>query len=317
MGSIEPIKDDSGRTVGHRARWRDPDGRQRKKQFRLKKQAETHLAEMESSKARGTYIDLNDRTTVAEAVRRRIDTMNYRENTALNRESQLTTHIEGTRLGGMRMVQVRHSDIQGWVTELSKKLGPASTRLILGLIRTVFASAAQDRVIGHNPALGRFFLPAAEIEPVVPLEVQQVRQLADAVPARKKAMVIVQAATGVRAGELLSWQLHEVDFLRRTIAVREQLHRRKRIRVPLKTPYSKRDLPLPQIAIDALAEHLTKFPANDDGFIFTDDQHRRGSTRTTTRPFGPQPRRSACRTPRRTTCVTTMRRCCWTQVKAS
>jgi len=84
----------------------------------------------------------------------------------------------------------------------------------------------------------------------------------------------VQAATGVRAGELLAWQQHEVDFLRRTIIVREQLHRLKRIRVPLKTSYSKRDLPLPQVAVDALAEHLAKFPANEDGFVFTDDQNR-------------------------------------------
>jgi integrase len=274
MGSIEPIRDDNGRTIGHRARWRDPDGRQRKKQFRLKREAEKHVTEMESSKARGAYIDLNDRTTVAQAVRRRIDSMNYRENTATNRESQLTTHIEGTRLGGMRLVQVRRSDIQAWVTELSKELGPASTRLILGLVRTVFRVAAEDRVIGHNPAFGRFFIPAAEMEPIVPLEVEQVRQLADAVPPRKKAAVIVQAATGVRAGELLGWQVPEVDFLRRTIVVREQLHRCKRIRVPLKTAYSRRDLPLPQIAIDALAEHLAKFPANDDGFIFTDEQNR-------------------------------------------
>ena len=52
MSSIEAIRDPSGRVIAHFARWRDRDGKQRKKKFRLKRDAEAHLIELEAAKAR-------------------------------------------------------------------------------------------------------------------------------------------------------------------------------------------------------------------------------------------------------------------------
>jgi integrase len=41
---------------------------------------------------------------------------------------------------------------------------------------------------------------------------------------------------------------------------------------PPKTEASRRSPPLPGVVVDALAAHLAVFPANDLGFVFTDDE---------------------------------------------
>lgn len=250
------------------ARWRDDTGRQRKKSFRTKALAIGHLNDVESAKRHGMYIDVTDRTTVAEYARRWIEARPYRRSSRERRDAQLREHIEGTPLGGMRLNAVRPSDVQAWATARTLVLGPATVRSVLGLLRAIFSAAAADRLIGFSPAAGRIALPSAEPERIVPLTVAQVRKLSGVVSKRLRALVIVQGATGLRIGELLALQVSEVDFLRRTVSVNEQLHPRDRVRMPPKTPSSVRTVPLPQIAADELARHMQLFPP-DDGFLFT------------------------------------------------
>jgi integrase len=109
---------------------------------------------------------------------------------------------------------------------------------------------------------------------VVPLTVDQVRALVEVMPARMQAMVILQVSTGLRIAELLALRLSEIDFLRREVMIIEQLHSRTRERQRLKTPSSRRTVPLPQTAVDALAVHLVQFPANDEGYVFTNELGR-------------------------------------------
>jgi integrase len=58
---------------------------------------------------------------------------------------------------------------------------------------------------------------------VVPLTVEQVRALADAMAARYRALVIAQAGLGLRIGELFALRVADVDFLRRTVRVQDQI----------------------------------------------------------------------------------------------
>jgi integrase len=88
-------------------------------------------------------------------------------------------------------------------------------------------------------------------------------------PKRMQAMVLAQAGLGLRVGELLALRVSEIDFLRREVQIIEQLHPRTRERMPLKTPSSRRTLPLPQMVAEALAAHLADFGANDEGYVFT------------------------------------------------
>ena len=76
-------------------------------------------------------------------------------------------------------------------------------------------------------------------------------------------------------GELVALRLSEVDSLRREVRLEEQIHHpRSRERMILKTPAAGRTVPMPQVVVDALAEHLAKFPANEEGCVFTNVEGR-------------------------------------------
>jgi integrase len=182
--------------------------------------------------------------------------------------SSIDLHIAGSRLGGMRLGAVRPSDVQAWATERAQQLAPLTTRNLLGLLRSVFASAVLDRLIASSPVV-RVQLPGPSGPRVVPLTVEQVQALAAAMPDRHRGLVIVQAALGLRLGELLALRVEDVDFLRRVVHVRSQFASGIRERVEPKTPRSKRDVPLPQVAADAIAAHLARYAAAEDGTIFT------------------------------------------------
>ena len=80
------------------------------------------------------------------------------------------------------------------------------------------------------------------------------------------------AGTGLRQGEAFGVTLDRLDFLRRTLTVDRQLvllSRQERRHGPPTTTASYRALPLPQVVLEALAEHLREFPAAGDGLVFT------------------------------------------------
>ena len=173
-------------------------------------------------------------------------------------------------------------------------------------------SAVQDRLVASSPVT-RLSLPRSERERIVPLTVRQVRSLAEAMPARCRAMVIAQAGLGLRVAELLALRVQDVDFLRRTVRVEWQTKpRREAAHVP-KTPRSRRTVPLPGVVAEALASHLAEFPAADDGSLFTTPsgmlyRHEHYGARVS-------PPRSVglgCQSERRaTTYAITSPRCCW------
>jgi integrase len=137
--------------------------------------------------------------------------------------------------------------VQAWVSDRAQVLSPSTLRLLVALLRSIFAAAVQDRLVASSPAT-RLSLPRSERERTVPLSVAQVQALAQAMPARSKAMVITQAGLGLRIAELLALRVHDVDFLRRTVRIEWQLTPDGKRRVPPKTPRSRRTSPLPNVA---------------------------------------------------------------------
>lgn len=76
-----------------------------------------------------------------------------------------------------------------------------------------------------------------------------------------------QAGLGLRISELLALRAVNVDFLRRTVRVEEQLLR-DLSRGRLKTPKSRRTLPLPTMVAEGLAVHMAEYPPGEDGLLF-------------------------------------------------
>jgi integrase len=158
--------------------------------------------------------------------------------------------------------------VQSWASDRAKVLAPSTLRMLVSLLRSIYASAVLDRLAASSPVV-RVALPRHERARVVPLTVGQVQALVDAMPSRNKAMVVAQAGLGLRIGELLALRLEDVDFLRRNVRVEWQFAPASKTRSEPKTPRSRRTLPLPQVVADALAQHIAAVPPAADGTLFT------------------------------------------------
>jgi integrase len=251
-----------------RARFLDPEGAERSQSFARKIDAERLLVTVEADKLRGAYIDTSHDTTVTDAARAHIAGRPHRASTRVRVASLIDTHIAGTRLGSRRLADVRPSEIQAWAADRALVLAPSTMRLLVTLLRSVFAAAVADRLIASSP-VGKLSLPRTQKERIVPLKVDQVRALADAMPERCRAMVIAQAGLGLRIGELVALRVQDVDFLRRTVRVEWQIPTGGTERTAPKTPRSRRTVPLPSVVGAALAEHIATYPPADDGSLFT------------------------------------------------
>jgi len=271
--------------VGHiRDRWKDParagkgkrwqvkyqvDGRERDGgSFAVKAVAQRKLVELEGSVNRGQWVDPTDRTTVVELVRSYAAARMHKPRTAERTESLIKNHLEKTPFGGRRIAAVKPSEVQAWVSDRAKVLAPSTMRILVALVRAAFNAAVLDRLIPVTP-FQRITLPRVERERVVALTGEQVAAIADAIGPRYRAMVITQSGLGLRIGELLALRLEDIDWLRRTVRVEDQIDRATRERVPPKTPKSRRTLPLPEVVSNALAEHIQRFPpAVGTGLLF-------------------------------------------------
>ena len=162
---------------------------------------------------------------------------------------------------------MRPSEVQAWAADRSAVLAPSTLRMLVSLLRSVYAAAVLDRLVAYSPVV-RLSLPRDERPRVVPLTVEQVQALAGAMPARNHAMVVTQAGLGLRIGELLALRVQDVDFPHRTVRVEFQIAPKAQERTAPKAPRSRR-VPLPAVVADALALHMQQYPPAPDGSIFT------------------------------------------------
>ena len=255
-----------------RYEWRHRvDGKHLKKTFARRVDAVAHDSKVRADLARGTHVDLTDKTTVAEYFRQWVDDRVLRPNTVETYTGIWRNHIEPLPLGSRPLVKVRPSEIQAWARDRAAVLGPRTLRGHVKILRAAFATAVLDGLIARNPVqpLARLSLPKADEPELVPLTIAQVQAWADAAAAHVAPMILVQAGLGLRVSELLALRVADVDFLRREVRIDEQLARRGGGRAPLKTSRSRRRVPLPSVTAEVLAEHIRRFPPGPGGLIFT------------------------------------------------
>ncbi|WP_407068267.1 tyrosine-type recombinase/integrase [Lapillicoccus sp.] len=194
-------------------------------------------------------------------------------------------------IGDRPLESIVPSDIQQLVKRLERELSPASVIVTYRYVATIFKAASRDRRIALSPCDG-IRLPKIVKKPVSPMATADIQALAEAVPEQYHAMVILAAGTGLRQGEIFGITVDRVDFLRRTLRVDRQL-----VAVrgqapefgPPKTAASVRTVPLPDVVLEPLSEHLRRFAPSPAAPVFlgSDGQLLRRSA------FGTLWRRSA------------------------
>jgi len=192
----------------------------------------------------------------------------HRPTTQAHHETMLRRHAY-PHLGHRPMADIRPSEIQAWAKRLSEALAPSTVGVVHRIVAGIFKAAVRDRRVAASPCEGTR-LPKVHRQRVVPLTLEAVQALTDAMPDRYRALVTLAAGTGLRQGEAFGLTVDRVDFLRRQLTVDRQLVTmpdRAPYLTPPKTAASVRVVPLPQVVVDALAAHLAAWPT--DGFLFT------------------------------------------------
>lgn len=254
---------DHGKGKRWQVRWRDANGEQRKENFDKRSKADTRAATIEADLSRGQYIDpklaKESFRTVAERWRK---SAVHRDTTGPKVERALRLHVYPT-FGDRPIAGIQRSEIRAWVKDRATMLAPTSLRTPYNALAAVFKTAVYDGALRATPCRD-IVLPDTRKPDLVPLLPEAVNALVAAASPRYRAAVLLAAATGLRQGEVFGIEVEHIDFLRRTVRVAQQLVGPDK-GVPYlgepKTHESYRTVPLAKSAVDALAAHLTAFPA--------------------------------------------------------
>ncbi|MGN6445291.1 tyrosine-type recombinase/integrase [Amnibacterium sp.] len=217
MGSIERYETKGGwRYV---VRYRKPDNSQGKRRgFARKRDAELYLASVETSKARGDFIDARDslETVASLGAAWLSNKAQLKPSSLRSLESAWRLHVL-PRWGTLPVGRVRHSDVQAWVTKLSTERGPTTVLRCYGVLASILDVAVRDRRILSNPARD-VGLPRKVGRAHTYLSREQVESLADAA-GEYRTRVLVLADSGLRWGEAIGLRVRHLDLLRRRINV--------------------------------------------------------------------------------------------------
>lgn len=261
MASI--TRTDTGDGRRYVVNYREPDGRQRRKTFHRKTDADTFASTIEADKARGSYVDPDaGRMTFKRYATDWLSAQTFDETSREIVERQLRLHAFPA-LGSEQLRKIQPSTIQGWL----RGLDVASTsykKMIFGHVSSVFRAAVDDERITKNPCKAASVRPPkGELRKVTPWTGERVMAVRDAMAQRYRITATLAAGLGLRQGEVFGLAVADVDFLRGSVKVRRQVRLHSDGRLEFRVPKSGkgRSVPLPATIRDALAAHLTAHPA--------------------------------------------------------
>lgn len=242
--------------------YREPDGRQRRKTFRKKGDANAFANTVEADKLRGAYIDPDaGRVTFRKYAHDWLAAQTFEQSTRESTELRLRLHILPA-LGDKQLAQLKPSTIQAWLKSLGVK-APTYQRLILGTVSTILSAAVDDGRLNRNPCKARSVrVPRAVPRKVVPWTGERVHAVHDALTERYRLAATLAAGLGLRQGEVFGLAPEDVDFLQGSVEVKRQVRLLSNNKQVFAAPKGgkARTVPLPDSVRDRLAAHLSVFP---------------------------------------------------------
>ncbi len=263
----------------YEARLRGPDGTERSRTFRTKKEAERFERAHHASIDSGLWIDPRAGRVSLEtwATEWQRSVVHLRPKSRKAYDVNLRLHILPV-LGHHELSKLTPSMLRAWLSDLNgkngrggKPLAPGTVAQAYRALNRVLSAAVADDVIGRNPLRG-VKPPRVESEPMRFLTHEEVAFLADVIDGRYRSLVYMAAYTGLRAGELIGLRRANVDLLRRTITVIEQVQYidgQYLVSTP-KSAAGRRSVSMPKLVADELDEHLrVNADLSGAGLVFT------------------------------------------------
>lgn len=262
----------NGALVAYKVRYRDPDRRERSKTFLRKIDAEEFARSVETDIRRGDYLDpAAGKVTLNEWADEWFGTIRHlKPKTREGYEGILRKHVL-PRLGRRSLASVKPIDIRRFVSELvDAGYSPSRVRQVRHLLGMLFAAAVENGAIATSPVSG-IKIPREQRRDMQVLTPNQVAALAEAVPARFKALVYLLAYGGLRWGEAAALRRSRVNLLRSRVEVSESVSETSTgLHYGATKTYQSRTVALPAFLKDMLAEHLRVYVDNDpNALVFT------------------------------------------------
>ena len=216
MGTIEPYTVAAGKR--YRVIYRRPDHSQTSKRgFPTKREAELYLATVEVAKARGEFVDAAaSRARIVDLGAEWLEHQTHLKPSSL-RPVEIAWRVYVQPVWGRRAVgEIRHSDVQSWISKFSTDEKKRSATTILrayGVLAGILDVAVHDRRILTNPARG-INLPRKLKKEHRYLTHAEVGRLAEN-SGKHRFLVYVLAYTGLRWGEAIGLRTRDVDPTRK------------------------------------------------------------------------------------------------------
>jgi integrase len=227
--------------------------------FKTKKAADQALTELKHQLGKGTYVEPSKKMLAEYApeimARRLITGSGLKPTTAATYQRYVEQDIVPSRLGEMRLTDIRRSHVNAWVADLSKAgRGAVTVRRALATLRMIFTQAVKDEIIPANPAL-MVDKPAVAETGEKHWEPEHVGAFLERCGRHRLGPLFELATyTGLRRGEICGLHWSDVDLAARTVVVR---HNRVSVdgrvtETTTKTRSGRRTVPLSDAGVAAL-----------------------------------------------------------------
>lgn len=244
------------------ARWREPDGRQRKKSFPTERQANQWATSMQHDIYRGAYIDPDaGKVTFKDWAEEWLSIQTFNESTRDSMKARFKNHVYPV-LGRKALASIRPSTIQAWMKSLDQ-LSAGYRRTIFVNVSTVFSAAVDDEMIAKNPCTSSAATrakPRVERRKVQPWTSEDVQNVIENLAERYRPIAIIGAGLGLRQGEIFGLSPDDIDGDMVTIRRQVKVFSGSRL-VFAKPKYERiREVPLPSHVASELTAYIKTFP---------------------------------------------------------
>lgn len=175
--------------------------------------------------------------------------------TAANYRTALNRYVLPA-LGDRQLRAIRPMDLQRLLNGMEGR-GTATVNMVLVVMRAIFTSALRERLISSNPAVGLQMpqtAPARQKRAMTSEECQRVEAVALSHP--RGLFLALLYWLGVRSGEARGFKWGDVDWQHSRISVERDIDSKAHdTEGELKTPGSRRILPIPAPLMELLRAH--------------------------------------------------------------
>jgi len=258
----------------HQVRYRDPNGRQRARNFTRKTDATRFAAAVETDKSRGDWLDPRlGKVTFADWADEWLGQLSHlKPKTRLDYEVNLRRHVLPV-LGELPVGSIDRPMMKTFTSDLTAGgAGPDVVRIAAQVARHVLAVAVDAGALKANPASALRLVRQRKSEMLF-LRPEEVQALAEAITPPYGALIRFAAYTGLRAGEIGALRVKRIDFRRGRVEVAESVSdvAGQLIVGPTKT-YANRHVPMPPRLLDELSTHLGQRRNDREELVFTSSQ---------------------------------------------